>query len=212
MAINPWYAFNFFYHHGNHALAILGGVFLVVTGGEAMYADLGHFGRLPIQAGWFLFVLPALILNYFGQGALLLSQPTAFINPFFSLAPDWFLTPLLILATTASVIASQAVISATFSLARQAILLDLIPETDIVQTSEQYQGQIYVPKMNFIIATGTFLLVLFFQHSNNLAHLYGIAINLDMLSVTYFDPLGRQTIMGMVKNLGCQHLWHLPRN
>jgi len=188
LALNPWYGIEFFIHHGNHALSILGGVFLVITGGEAMYADLGHFGKLPIRLGWFAFALPALVLNYFGQGALLLIHPESITNPFYSLAPNWFQYPLLILATIASIIASQAIISATFSLSRQAILLDLIPETNIVQTSEQYQGQIYVPKMNLIIAIGTILFVLIFQHSINLAHLYGIAINLDMLLASILVP------------------------
>lgn len=131
-AVKPHYAFSFFYLHGANALLILAGVFLVVTGGEALYAGLGHFGKLPMQIGWFFFALPGLVLNYFGQGALLLQHANAINNPFYELAPSWFLFPLVILATLATIIASQAVISATFSLARQAILLDLLPKTSVL--------------------------------------------------------------------------------
>lgn len=188
-AVNPKYAITFIIHNTSIALAVLGGVFLVTTGGEALYADLGHFGPRPIQLGWFCLVLPGLVLNYFGQGALLLQQPSAIANPFYSLAPDWFMYPLLILATLSTIIASQAVISAVFSLARQAVLLDLFPEIQIIQTSAYQQGQIYVPLMNVILALGTISLVLAFESSNALAASYGIAVNLDMLTVTILLPL-----------------------
>jgi KUP system potassium uptake protein len=183
-AVNPHYAFAFFYDHGKNALLILAGVFLVVTGGEALYADLGHFGKLPMQLGWFIFALPGLVLNYFGQGALLLQNPSSITHPFYALAPSWLLIPLVILATIATVIASQAVISATFSLTRQAILLDLLPKTRIFQTSAQQRGQIYVPLMNIIIALGSIILVMEFRTSSGLASVYGLAVNLVMLAVT----------------------------
>lgn len=183
-AINPYYAVNFFINNGWTGYALLGGVFLVVTGGEALYADLGHFGKGPIRLSWFAVALPALLLNYFGQGAHLLNDPSAIQNPFYALAPIWFEFPLLILATMATIIASQAVISAIFSLTRQAILLDLYPRIPIIQTSYTQFGQIYVPQMNVILAVGTIILVLVFKSSSALAHAYGIAVNLVMLGVT----------------------------
>lgn len=183
-AINPYYAFEFFNHTGWTGYALLGGVFLVVTGGEALYADLGHFGKSPIRLGWFGVALPGLLLNYFGQGAYLLKFPDAIVNPFYSIAPSWFSYPLLILATMATIIASQAVISATFSLAKQAVLLELYPRIAIVQTSAKEKGQIYVPQMNAILAIGTLLLVITFKSSSALTHAYGIAVNLVMLGVT----------------------------
>lgn len=183
-AINPYYAYEFFHINGWRAYTLLGGVFLVITGGEALYADMGHFGKAPIRLGWYLIVLPGLLLNYFGQGAHLLSQPAAISNPFYSLAPPGFSLPLLIIATLATVIASQAIISATFSLTKQAILLGLYPHMPIIQTSAHERGQIYIPQINFIIAIGTLLFVLTFKHSNSLAHAYGIAVNLDMVLIT----------------------------
>lgn len=183
-AINPYYAFNFFIQNGWTGYALLGGVFLVVTGGEALYADLGQFGKGPIRLGWFSVALPALLLNYFGQGANLLQNPSAIENPFYALAPAWFEYPLLILATLATIIASQAVISAIFSLTRQAILLDLYPRIPIIQTSNTQFGQIYVPQMNIILAIGTIALVVIFGSSSALANAYGIAVNLVMLGVT----------------------------
>jgi KUP system potassium uptake protein len=183
-AINPYYAINFFVENGWKGYFLLGGVFLVLTGGEALYADLGHFGRIPIRLSWFAVVLPCLLLNYFGQGAHLLNNPNAIVNPFYSLSPDWFAYPLLILATLATIIASQAVITATFSLTKQAVLLNLYPKIPIIQTSGDEVGQIYVPHMNIILGIGTLLLVLIFRSSTALTHAYGIAVNLVMLSVT----------------------------
>ncbi|WP_133128380.1 potassium transporter Kup [Legionella nagasakiensis] len=180
-AINPVYAYDFFRINGWKGYALLGGIFLVVTGGEALYADLGHFGRNPIRISWFMVALPGLLLNYFGQGAYLLQHPEAIVNPFYLLAPKWFSFPLLILATLATIIASQAVISATFSLTKQAVLLGLYPHLPIVQTSKSKKGQIYIPQMNLILALGTLLLILTFKNSNALAHAYGIAVNLDMI-------------------------------
>lgn len=183
-AINPYYAIHFFQENSWTAYAHLGGIFLVLTGGEALYADLGHFGKTPIRMGWFAVALPSLLLNYFGQGAYLLEHHEVVSNPFYSLAPDWFLYPLLFIATLATVIASQAVISAIFSLTKQAVLLDLYPRLPIIQTSKEQRGQIYVPQMNTILGAGTLLLVLTFRNSSALTHAYGIAVNLTMLAVT----------------------------
>lgn len=183
-AMNPIYAIEFFHHNGWTGYILLGGVFLVVTGGEALYADMGHFGKNPIRFSWFLVALPALVLNYFGQGAYLLNHPSAISNPFYALSPTWFNLPLLFIATLATIIASQAVISATFSITKQAVLLGLYPQLPIVQTSESSLGQIYVPQMNFILAVGTLILIVTFKSSSALAHAYGIAVNLDMLAVS----------------------------
>lgn len=183
-AVNPYYAFEFFHNNGWTGYKLLGGVFLVITGAEALYADLGHFGKSPIRIGWFAVALPALLLNYFGQGAYLIQFPQAINNPFYAMSPSWFLYPLLLIATLATIIASQAVISASFSLARQAILLNLCPRFHIVQTSTIEHGQIYVPKINLIIAVGTLLLVLLFQRSLAMAGAYGIAVNMVMIIVS----------------------------
>lgn len=193
-AINPYYAIKFIMLNGWHGYALLGGVFLVVTGGEALYADLGHFGKNPIRFSWFLIALPGLLLNYFGQAAYLLSHPAAIKNPFYLMAPTWFVIPLLIIATLATIIASQALISATFSLAKQAILLGLYPRLSIIQTSETRRGQIYIPHMNFILAVGTLILVITFKTTNDLAHAYGIAVNLDMLLVTVLVSVAAYTV------------------
>lgn len=182
-AINPYYAFHFLSIAGIRGYLLLGGIFLVVTGGEALFADIGHFGKNPIRSSWFILVLPCLLLNYFGQGANLLLHPEAIKNPFFMLAPGWLSLPLIILATFATIIASQAMISATFSLTKQAILLTLCPRLPIIQTSEFHIGQVYVPQINFILFIGTLLLALSFKTSDNLAHAYGIAVNIDMLLV-----------------------------
>lgn len=182
-AINPYYAFAFFYNGGWHAYLLLGGIFLSITGAEAMYADLGHFGRNPIRLGWFAVALPALLLNYFGQGANVLQSPVAISNLFYTLAPTWFYYPLLILATIATIIASQAVITASFSLARQAILLNVCPRLDIIHTSKGETGQVYVPKINLLLAMGTLSLVLIFKSSNGLAAAFGMAVNLVMIIV-----------------------------
>jgi KUP system potassium uptake protein len=183
-AINPYYAMQFFIDNGWLGYKVLGSVFLVVTGGEALYADLGHFGKKPIRIGWFTVALPSLILNYLGQGAYILQYPESIVNPFYALAPIWFQYPLLILATIATIIASQAVISATFSMINQAILLELCPRLPIMQTSRKIKGQIYIPQINTILAIGTIMLVLAFGSSSSLTHAYGIAVNLVMLSVT----------------------------
>ncbi|MDI9819780.1 MULTISPECIES: potassium transporter Kup [unclassified Legionella] len=183
-AVHPYYAFDFLHTNGLKGYFLLGGVFLVVTGGEALYADIGHFGKSPIRYSWFFVALPGLLLNYFGQGANLLQHPEAITNPFYLLAPTWFFIPLLILSTTATVIASQAVISATFSITKQAVLLGLYPRLPIIQTSTERAGQIYVPQVNFFLLIGTLILIFTFKNSSGMAHAYGIAVNLDMLLVT----------------------------
>lgn len=180
-AMNPAYAVHFLVVNGWKGYALLGGIFLVVTGGEALYADLGHFGKNPIRMSWFFVAFPALILNYFGQGAYLLQHPEGIDNPFYYLAPTWFAVPLLIIATCATIIASQAVISATFSLMRQAVLLGLYPHLPIVQTSGTQRGQIYIPQVNMMLAVGTLLLVLFLKTSSSMTHAYGVAVNLEGL-------------------------------
>ncbi len=180
-AINPLHGLKFLYQNGWKGYVYLGGIFLVVTGGEALYADLGHFGKKPIRISWFSVVLPSLLLNYFGQGANLLVHPEAIINPFYLLSPKWFSLPLMFIATMATIIASQGVISATFSLTKQAVLLGLYPHLPIIQTSSSKIGQIYIPQMNLILALGTLLLVISFKNSNALTHAYGIAVNLVML-------------------------------
>ena len=182
-ALNPYYAISFLYNEGIRGYLLLGGIFLVVTGGGALFADIGHFGKNPIRTSWFLVVLPCLTLNYFGQGANLLLNPEAISNPFFMIAPTWFYVPLIALATIATIIASQAVISATFSLTKQAVLLSLCPRIPIIQTSKEHSGQIYVPQINFILFVGTLFFALYFHTSDNLAHAYGIAVNLYMLLV-----------------------------
>ncbi len=182
-AVNPYYAIHFLYEGGWHAYLLLGGVFLVITGAEAMYADLGHFGKNPIRIGWFFVALPSLLLNYFGQGANVLSHPEAVSNLFYSLAPSWFSYPLLIIATLATIIASQAVISASFSMARQGILLEICPRLSIIHTSKEETGQVYVPQVNFFLALGTLLLVVIFESSDGLAAAFGMAVNLVMLIV-----------------------------
>ena len=180
-AINPWYAIHFLLSHGTIGLVTLGAVFLAVTGGEALYADLGHFGRKPIQAGWLYFVLPALLINYFGQGALVLSNPAAIENPFYRMVPDILLLPLVGLATAATVIASQAVITGAYSLTRQAVQLGLLPRFEVRYTSESHAGQIYLPRVNRLLLIGVMLLVLVFHTSSGLASAYGIAVSTTMV-------------------------------
>jgi KUP system potassium uptake protein len=180
-AINPIFAVEFLLTHGVVGLVILGAVFLAVTGGEALYADLGHFGRKPIQAAWFYFVLPCLLLNYFGQGALVLSHPEAIENPFYRMVPDSMLVPLICLATAATVIASQAVITGAFSLVRQAIQLGLLPRFEVRYTSESHAGQIYLPRVNVLLLIGVLLLVGLFRTSSGLASAYGIAVSTTMV-------------------------------
>ena len=181
LAINPVYAVQFFIDNGGAGFVVLASVFLAVTGGEALYADMGHFGRAPIRRGWFMIVLPALVLNYFGQGALLLQQPEAIVNPFYKLAPGWLLPIVILLATSATVIASQAVISGVFSIARQALNLGYLPRLRILHSSEDEIGQVYVPSLNWALLCGTILLVVTFQSSSALAGAYGIAIASTML-------------------------------
>ena len=180
-AINPWYAIQFMLSHGVIGLVTMGLVFLAVTGGEALYADLGHFGRKPIQTGWFYLVLPALLINYFGQGALVLADPAAIENPFYRLVPEILLLPLVVLATAATVIASQAVITGAYSLIRQAVQLGLLPRFEVRYTSETHAGQIYLPRVNRLLLIGVVLLVLLFRTSSGLASAYGIAVSTTMV-------------------------------
>jgi KUP system potassium uptake protein len=179
-ALNPAYALHFFGGHTEAALLVLSAIFLAVTGGEALYADMGHFGRRPIELAWYLLVFPALMLNYMGQGALVLTRPEAVASPFFLLAPQWALIPLIVLAGAATVIASQAVISGVFSLVRQAVQLGFLPRMNIVHASEEAIGQVYVPSANLLLLLATIGLVLSFGSSDNLAAAYGIAISLAM--------------------------------
>jgi len=180
-AFNPWYGVDFLLNHGLIGFYTLGAVFLVVTGSEALYADLGHFGPIPIRAAWLTIVLPALAINYFGQGAAVLSNPKAVDNPFFLLYPDWALLPMVLLATVATVIASQAVISGAYSLTRQAIQLGLLPRLEIVHTSEALFGQIFMPRVNTLLLIGVLLLVAMFRSSSALASAYGIAVTGTMV-------------------------------
>jgi KUP system potassium uptake protein len=181
-AINPWHAVHFMLTHGTIGLVTLGAVFLAVTGGEALYADLGHFGRKPIQSAWLFFVLPALLINYFGQGALLLSHPASIENPFYRMVPEGVLVPLILLATAATVIASQAVITGAYSLVRQAVQLGLLPRFEVRFTSETHAGQIYLPRVNALLLIGVMLLVLMFRTSSGLASAYGIAVSTTMVA------------------------------
>jgi KUP system potassium uptake protein len=180
-AINPAYAITFLYEHGHIGLVTLGAVFLVVTGGEALYADLGHFGRKPIQTAWFALVLPALLLNYFGQGAKVLADPSAIENPFYRLVPEALLLPMIALATAATVIASQAVITGAYSLVNQAIHLGLLPRLAILHTSASQAGQIYIPRVTTALLVGVLLLVMLFRSSGALASAYGIAVATTMV-------------------------------
>jgi KUP system potassium uptake protein len=183
-AVNPVHAVRFFAENGGRGFLVLGSVFLVVTGGEALYADMGHFGRRPIRLAWFTVVMPALVLNYFGQGALLLRDPALAANPFYHLAPSWALYPLVALATAATVIASQAVISGAFSLTWQAIQLGLLPRVRVVHTSGDEIGQIYIPRVNQALLVATVALVLGFRTSSNLAAAYGVAVTGTMVITT----------------------------
>jgi KUP system potassium uptake protein len=181
LAISPHYAIAFMLQHGHVALVTLGLVFLAVTGGEALYADLGHFGRKPIQTAWLFLVLPSLLINYFGQGARVLADPTAIENPFYRLVPEAMLLPMVALATAATVIASQAVITGAYSLVRQAIQLGLLPRLAILHTSEAYSGQIYIPRVNTALLIGVLMLVGLFRTSSALASAYGIAVATTMV-------------------------------
>lgn len=181
LALNPWHGVSFAATHGLIGFTVLGLVFLAVTGAEALYADLGHFGRKPIQAAWIVIVLPALVVNYFGQGALVLANPEAIDNPFFRLYPSWALIPMVILATAATIIASQAVITGAFSLTRQAMQLGLLPRFGIKHTSESVSGQIYMPRVNWLLLLCVLLVVVLFQNSTALASAYGVAVTADMV-------------------------------
>ncbi len=183
-AVNPLYAIDFLLAHSGIALLVVGSVFLAVTGGEALYADLGHFGVKPIRMAWFFVAWPALVLNYFGQGAQLLVEPAAIANPFFHLAPDWFLAPLVLLATAAAIIASQAVISGVFSMTQQALQLGFLPSVRIIQSSAEAMGQIYVPSVNWLLCLASIGLVIGFGSSESLANAYGIAVASTMVIET----------------------------
>lgn len=180
-AVDPRHAIGFFRESGGTGFVVLGAVFLVVTGGEALYADMGHFGKRAIRLAWFVVVLPALLLNYFGQGALLLTSPEAVQQPFFLLAPSWMLVPMVVIATAAAIIASQALISGAFSLTRQAIQLGYSPRLDIAHTSSQEMGQVYVPQVNWMLALCTLAIVVGFETSTALAAAYGIAVAMTMV-------------------------------
>ena len=180
-ALNPAWAVSFFISHPGIGITILAVVVLALTGAEALYADMGHFGRKPIARAWFSLVLPGLVLNYFGQGALLLDNPEAARNPFYLLAPAWALIPMIILATCATIIASQAVISGAFSLTRQAIQLGFVPRMQIQHTSSSAEGQIYIGVVNWALMVGVILLVIGFESSGALAAAYGVAVTATML-------------------------------
>jgi len=184
IAINPYYGISFLHENGHKAVIVIGSVFLAVTGGEALYADMGHFGKQPIRYGWFFVALPALLLNYFGQAALLISEPQAIENPFYRLAPQWALYPLVLIATLAAAIASQALISGAFSLTRQAVQLGCLPRLAIRHTSSEEIGQIYVPLVNKGLLLMTILLVVSFGSSSRIAAAYGIAVSLTMIITT----------------------------
>ena len=183
-AISPSHGVLFLAHHGQRGLLVLGGVFLAVTGGEALYADLGHFGRRPIRLAWFAVVFPALLLNYFGQGALLILRPETIENPFFRMVPGWALYPVVLLSTCATVIASQALISGVYSLTSQATMLGFLPRFSIRHTSAHERGQIYIPSVNYVLMLAAIGLVLGFKSSGSLAAAYGIAVTLTMIITT----------------------------
>lgn len=188
-AFNPWHAVEFLANEGFYGIVVLGAVFLTITGAEALYADLGHFGRRPIQWAWFCLVFPALTLNYLGQGALVLKDPAAMSNPFYLMFPQWAILPAVILATAATIIASQAVITGAFSLVRQAIHLGYLPRMEILFTSETNTGQIYLPAVNTILLFGVVALVLTFKSSDALATAYGISVTGAMVvtSLMFFE-------------------------
>jgi KUP system potassium uptake protein len=197
-AINPLYGLEFFLHNGLKGYWVLGSVFLVITGGEALYADMGHFGKAPIRMAWFTIVLPALLLNYFGQGALLLQHPEAIENPFYRMAPAWALYPVVIIATLATVIASQALITGAFSLTMQAIQLSYLPRLEVEHTSSAERGQIYIPGINWLLMVSCIALVIAFRTSSNLAAAYGVAVTTTMFITTL--------LLFVVQ----RELWHWP--
>ncbi len=183
-AVNPWHAISFGIEHGRVTLLVLGAVFLAVTGAEALYADMGHFGPKPIRLAWFVLIFPSLILNYFGQGALMLLEPAKADNPFFNMVPSWFLIPMVVLATVATVIASQATISGTFSITKQAIQLGYLPRIRVLHTSVSETGQIYIPGVNWLQFAAIVAAVLMFGSSSALATAYGIAVTATMVLTT----------------------------
>ncbi|MBP8143985.1 potassium transporter Kup [Pseudorhodoferax sp.] len=197
-ALNPLHALGFATQHRWMAFVALGAAVLVVTGGEALYADLGHFGKQPIRWGWYGLVMPALVINYFGQGALLLAEPTAIKNPFYLLAPDWAEIPLFALATVAATVASQALISASFSVAKQAMQLGILPRMRIWHTSVKETGQIYVPAINWALYAFVVVAVVFFESSSRLTNAYGVAVTMDM------------TITTVLTFFVIRHGWKLP--
>jgi len=188
-AINPLFALQFLINHSLQGFIVLGAVFLVLTGAEALYADMGHFGVKPIRMGWFLIVMPCLLLNYFGQGAMFLNNPETISNPFFLMVPDFFVFPLVILATLATVIASQAVISGAFSMTSQAILLGFVPRMKVLHTSDREIGQIYMPLVNWSLLVLVVAVVLAFKQSANLAAAYGIAVTTTMIVTTFLAAI-----------------------
>ncbi|MBC7396112.1 MAG: KUP/HAK/KT family potassium transporter, partial [Bdellovibrionales bacterium] len=194
-ALSPYYAFEFFEHHGWHAFRLLGSVVLAVTGAEALYADMGHFGRKPIQLAWLVIVFPCLVLNYLGQAALLIRHPEMGSNPFYGMVPSHWLVPMIVLSTAATVIASQALISGAFSLTSQAIRLGYFPRFTVKHTSAKGEGQIYVPSMNIILAVLCIALVFIFQSSAGLAAAYGLAVT------------GTMAITSIVFWMVCRHHW-----
>jgi KUP system potassium uptake protein len=209
-AINPIYAADYLATHDvSRLLAVLGAVFLALTGAEALYADMGQFGRRAIRFDWFLLVFPALILNYFGQGALILSHPEGVDNPFFRLFPPWSLYLAVALATAATVIASQAVISGAYTLAQQAIHLGLLPRLNIEQTSKSEAGQIYVPQINWLLAAGVAGLVLGFGSSDALSSAYGIAVVTTMIATTILSLLVAHLRWQWGPPPPPRHRWHL---
>jgi KUP system potassium uptake protein len=199
-ALSPTYIPSFFTQYGVEGFLALGSIFLVVTGGEALYADMGHFGRNPIKFGWFGLVLPALVLNYFGQGAVLLRDPEAIENPFLSMGPTWAVWPLVLLATSATVIASQALISGAFSLTVQAMRLDYLPRLKVLHTSASQEGQVYVPAVNYILMVSCIGLVIGFQTSSNLAAAYGIAVTMTMVITTILFMMFMRQKWGWSRN------------
>ncbi|HEY5972902.1 MAG TPA: KUP/HAK/KT family potassium transporter, partial [Pseudoxanthomonas sp.] len=203
-AFNPQWAVRFFVEHGWHGIFILGAVVLAVTGGEALYADMGHFGAKPIRYGWYFFVLPSLMLNYLGQGALLLENPEAAKNPFYLGVPEWALYPMIVLATAAAVIASQAVITGAYSVARQAMQLGYIPRMLIKHTSKDTIGQIYVPAINWTLMVAVISLVLMFRTSTALASAYGVSVSGTMLIDTMLLALVARTMWPKARR------WVLP--
>ncbi len=199
-ALNPYYAYYFLSSQPSIAFITLGAVVLVVTGAESLYADMGHFGRDPIKWTWFSFVFPALAINYYGQGALVLADPSTIKNPFYLMAPEWLIIPLVALATIATIIASQACITGAFSVSRQALQLGFIPRMRIDHTSENQEGQIYLPRVNWILMIGVMSVVLIFQSSSALAGAYGVAITIDFVITTIlatfiFSQIWRWTLL-----------------